>query len=97
MIRSFGNQGTADIWHGRNTSAARKTLPRPLWKRAQRKLDMIDAASELRDLSSPPANRLEKLKGDLEGWYSIRINEQYRVVFQWKRGHAYEVVVCDYH
>ena len=61
------------------------------------KLLMLDAATDLRDLRSPPANRLEKLQGNRAGQYSIRINRQYRVCFVWQRGHAYQVEIVDYH
>lgn len=97
MIVSFGDKGTEDIYHGVNSREARATLPRDLWPVARRKLDMIDAAHSLQDLTAPPSNRLEALKGDLAGWYSIRINDQYRVIFQWKDGGAHEVTIVDYH
>ncbi len=92
------DQGTADIYHGRDTRKARKTLPKDLWNVARRKLDMLNAAASLDDLRVPPANRLEKLAGDLEGLWSIRINDQYRVVFRWseERG-ATDVKIVDYH
>lgn len=64
---------------------------------AARKLDMIDAATVITDLKVPPNNRLEALKGDLKGYYSIRINDQWRVVFRWSNNSAYEVRICDYH
>ena len=94
----FADAGTADIYHGRDTKKARRTLPRDLWNVARRKLDMLNAAVDLNDLKVPPANRLEKLTGDLEGHWSIRINDQYRIVFKWddKNG-ASEVRILDYH
>jgi proteic killer suppression protein len=64
---------------------------------ALRKLVQIDSADELRDLASPPANRLEPLKGDRAGQYSVRINDQHRVCFRWRSGHAYDVEIADYH
>lgn len=64
---------------------------------AQRKLRQLDIAVELRDLRSPPGNRLEALKGDREGQYSIRINDQWRICFAWRDGDAYEVEIVDYH
>jgi proteic killer suppression protein len=64
---------------------------------ALRKLVQVDSAEELRDLGSPPANRLEALRGDRAGQHSIRINDQFRVCFRWKNGHAYEVEIVDYH
>lgn len=64
---------------------------------ALRKLVQLDSAEELRDLGSPPANRLEALRGKRAGQYSIRVNDQYRVCFRWKDGHAYDVEITDYH
>jgi proteic killer suppression protein len=64
---------------------------------AQRKLEMIENAINLEDLRIPPANRLEKLSGDREGQYSIRINDQWRVCLEWRHGHAHEVEIVDYH
>ena len=94
----FADTGTADIYHGRDTKKARRTLPQDLWNVARRKLDMLNAAVNLNDLKVPPANRLEKLTGDLEGHWSIRINDQYRIVLKWddKNG-ASEVGILDYH
>ena len=63
----------------------------------QRKLKMLDVAVRINDLESPPGNRLEALKGQMRGRYSIRVNEQYRVTFRWEDGHADEVAVEDYH
>ena len=64
---------------------------------ALRKLDMLDAAPDLGTLSTLPGNRLERLKGDRKGEYSVRINEQWRICFEWRDGHAYEVEIVDYH
>jgi proteic killer suppression protein len=64
---------------------------------ALRKLDMINAAQAVQDLSSPPGNRLEALSGDLKGYHSIRINDQWRLVFRWSEGKAHEVRIADYH
>jgi proteic killer suppression protein len=66
-------------------------------RQALRKLDLLDAAPDLRTLSTLPGNRLEKLKGDREGQHSIRINDQWRICFVWREGHAYEVEIVDYH
>lgn len=68
-----------------------------LRRTAPRKLLILDAAETLNDLRSPPGNRLEKLRGDRAGEYSIRINEQWRICFQWRDGDAYEVEIADYH
>ena len=96
MIQSFANQTTVDIFLGRNTRDARR-IPTDTWRVAQRKLKMLDVAARVDDLSTPPGNRLERLRGRLHGRYSIRVNDQYRVTFQWKDGHAFEVSVEDYH
>ena len=95
MIASFGDAATEDIFNGRNTKAARK-VPRDLWAIAARKLSALDYAKDLRDLSSP-GNNLEKLKGALTGKYSIRVNDQFRIVFNFDRGEASNVVITDYH
>lgn len=95
MIKSFGTRVTADLYHGRNSRAL--SIPQTIWKTALRKLDMLNYAADLRDLLSPSGNRLEKLSGGLEGFYSIRINDQFRIVFRFHDGHAYEVQIADYH
>lgn len=87
---------TEDFFHGRNTARARK-VPQAISKTARRKLDHINSAAALFDLLSPPGNQLEALKGDLAGFYSIRINEQWRLIFQWRENDAYEVRIIDYH
>ncbi len=69
----------------------------PGWPVAARKLDMINAATELKDLFAPPGNRLEALKGNWKGFHSIRVNDQYRIVFKWVQGQAHQVKVTDYH
>lgn len=96
VIRGFGDQTTTDIFNGEDSKAARR-IPKALWPVARRKLDMINAAQDLQDLKVPPNNRLEKLKGELEGFYSIRVNDQYRVIFRWDSGHADDVQLTDYH
>jgi proteic killer suppression protein len=95
VIASFADTTTEDIFNGKNTKAARR-IPKGLWKIAARKLSSLDYAKELRDLSSP-GNNLEKLKGALAGKYSIRINDQFRIVFNFDRGDAGNVVITDYH
>ena len=97
MIRSFKNSATEDIFNGVNSKAARRICPRSLWKIAAKKLDLLDSAETLDDLRIPPGNRLEALKGEREGQYSIRINEQYRICFFWTRAGAEEVEITDYH
>ncbi|NOZ71401.1 MAG: plasmid maintenance system killer protein [Chloroflexi bacterium] len=97
MIRSFKDAATEDIFNGVNSKAARKACPRSLWKIAAKKLDQLDSAEALNDLRIPPGNRLEALKGEREGQYSIRINEQYRICFFWTNAGAEEVEITDYH
>jgi proteic killer suppression protein len=97
MIRGFADRGTEDIWNGDDSKAARKTCPKTLWPVAVRKLDMLNAAHEEKDLQAPHGNRFERLKGKLSGMCSIRINVQYRILFRWQAGDATDVVIVDYH
>jgi proteic killer suppression protein len=97
VIISFKDEGTEDVFDGRDTMKARKACPRNLWRVARRKLDQINQAAELDDLRVPPGNRLEELRGDREGQHSISINEQYRVCFTWTERGAEEVEIVDYH
>lgn len=97
MIISFKDQATEDIYHDKSSKAARKTCPQNLWRIAQRKLDMLDAATCLDDLKVPPGNRLEALTGDRKGQHSIRINSQYRVCFVWSNAGPTNVEITDYH
>jgi proteic killer suppression protein len=96
VIQSFRDHPAADLFRERNTGSARR-IPRELWRSVQRKLKLLDVAARLEDLAIPAGNRLERLKGDRAGRYSIRINDQYRVTFRWESGNAYEVCVEDYH
>lgn len=93
MIRSFKCQETERIFEGRFS----RRLPQDIQRLAARKLEMLAAASELNSLCVPPANRLEKLKGDREGMYSVRINDQWRVCFNWSGTDAHDVEIVDYH
>jgi toxin HigB-1 len=97
MIISFRNKATEDIYNGLRSKEGRKALPADLWKIAARKLDQLDAAARLDDLKVPPGNHLEKLKEDRAGAYSIRINQQYRICFQWTQNGPAEVEIVDYH
>ena len=97
MIQSFDDPGTKDIFKTLNSKAARKTLSVALHAKAKQKLDMLDFATELKDLKIPPGNRLEALTGNLQGYYSIRINDQWRIVFRWARSAPEAVRICDYH
>jgi len=91
VIKSFADAGSERIWR---TGKTRGSPPASVTKR---KLAMLDSAARLEDLQMPPGNRLEKLKSDRHGQYSIRINDQYRICFTWDKGHAYEVEIVDYH
>ena len=96
MIVSFGDRATEDLFHARPTRRARR-FPRNVVAAALVKLDMLNAAATLLDLRSPPGNRLEALKGDMKGLYSIRVNDQWRLVFHWIADNAHEVRLLDYH
>ena len=97
MIISFANDSTHDVFDGINSKKARKIINPNLIPIAQRKLDMINTALFLNDLKIPPSNHLEALKGNFKGKYSIRINDQYRIVFRWSDQGAEEVEIIDYH
>ena len=97
MILGFKTQGTEDIFNGKNTPIARRTLPSHLWKQAQRRLEVLNAAVALDDLRIPPGNRLEALHGNREGQYSIRINDRYRICFLWTTQGPDDVEIIDYH
>jgi toxin HigB-1 len=96
VIVSFADQATQDVYHGMNSKAARK-LSQQLWERIRDKLDLLNASHTIDDLRAPPANRLEKLGGDWQGFYSIRVNDQYRIVFRFDAGHCSAVQCVDYH
>ena len=96
MIISFGDKATEALFHGRKSKQSRK-LPPDIRRIAVRKLDMINAARALQDLRSPPANKLEALKGEMKGFFSIRINDQWRIIFKWDVSDAHEVQITDYH
>jgi proteic killer suppression protein len=93
MIVSFGNSETEKVWNGIRI----KKLPVEIQEIGRRKLRMINNSVDLRDLRIPPANRLEKLSGELKDFYSIRINDQWRIIFKWKAGNSSEVKIIDYH
>ena len=93
MIKSFKDSETQNIYELRRS----RKLPYDIQQVALRKLRMINNATTLNDLLVPPANRLEKLSGDRAGQYSIRINNQWRVCFEWKGNDAYNVEIADYH
>ena len=93
MITSFGNSETECIWNGERV----KKLPKEIQEIGRRKLRMLNNSIDLIDLRTPPSNRLEKLSGKLKNFYSIRINDQWRIIFKWGAGNASEVKILDYH
>jgi len=96
VIRSLGDAGTEDLFHGKASGRTRR-FPPEVRRVAARKLDVLNAAHALRDLQAPPGNRLEAPSGDFRGFHSIRINDQWRIVFRWNGSDAEEVRVTDYH
>jgi toxin HigB-1 len=97
MAITFRNQGTEDVFNGVSSKAARKVCPPNVVERAREKLFLVDDAETLEDLRIPPGNRLEALRGDRSGEYSIRINRQYRICFRWSEQGARDVEITDYH
>ena len=93
MIISFGNSETEKVWNGIRV----KKLPLEIQNVGRRKLRMLNNSVDLSDLRIPPSNRLEKLAGKLKAFYSIRINDQWRIIFMWNSGNAVEVKIIDYH
>jgi len=93
VIREFADSDTEKLYRGQRP----RKLPTQILLPALRKLLILDAAESLEDLRIPPGNRLEKLKGDREGQYSIRINDRWRICFKWRGGDAYAVEITDYH
>ncbi len=93
MIRHFVDKETERVW---NEERSRK-LPPDIQDTALRKLQLLDAADKIEDLRNPPGNRLEPLKGNRKGQWSIRINGQWRICFVWSDGNAEKVEICDYH
>jgi proteic killer suppression protein len=93
MIISFGDKATKKIWEGERV----KGFPTEIQEIARRKLRMLNNSQDLTDLMIPPSNRLEKLKGNLKDFYSIRINNQWRIIFKWNNGNAEQVEIIDYH
>jgi proteic killer suppression protein len=93
VIKSFANKQAAALFTGQEV----RRMAKPLQKAARRKLMMLEAATTLDTIRATPGNRLEALKGDRKGQYSIRINDQWRVCFRWEAGHAWGVEIVDYH
>jgi len=93
VIKSFRDKQTERVWKREYT----KRLPRDIQERSLMKLQQLNAAGDLKDLSIPTSNQLEALKGNRKGEYSIRINKQWRICFRWRDGHASDVEIADYH
>jgi toxin HigB-1 len=93
VIRSFADKRTEAVFAGEFV----KGLDGQIQQRAREKLMYLHAAADLRDLAVPPSNQLKSLDGDLKGFYSIRINKQWRICFRWNAGDAFEVLIVDYH
>lgn len=96
MIVSFADRATEALYHGETSGTARR-IPSDIRAVAFRKLDMLNAAHTLQDLRSPPGNRLEALQGNLRGYHSIRINDQWRITFRWTESGPGRVSIVDYH
>ena len=93
MIKSFNSKETEKIWQGFRSTK----LPNEIQEIARRKLRMLNNSLDLKDLSIPPSNRLEKLTGNFKDYHSIRINDQWRIIFKWAKGHSTNVEIIDYH
>ena len=93
MIISFGSKETEKIWDGERI----KKIPMEIQQIGRRKLRMLNNSQNIADLMIPPSNRLEKLSGKLKDYYSIRINDQWRIIFKWENNHSCEVEIIDYH
>ena len=93
MINNFSCKETEKVWNGMASSK----FPPGIQQTARRKLVIIDSAISINDLRVPPGNRLEKLRGNLNLYYSLRINNQWRIIFMWRNGIAYDVAILDYH
>jgi toxin HigB-1 len=97
MIVSFRDAATRSVYDGVESKVARRRLPVELWRTARRKLDQLDTVTRLDQLSVPPGNALERLRGDRAGQHSIRINDQYRICFVWTERGPSQVEITDYH
>ena len=93
MIKSFNSKETEKIWRGIRSTK----LPNEIQEVARRKLRMLNNSVDLKDLTIPPSNKLEKLKGELKDFHSIRKNDQWRIIFKWVKGHSTKVEIIDYH
>ncbi len=97
MIKTFKSKDAENIFDGIENHATKKLLPINLHDKAQRLFDQINASTKIETLRVPPGNHLEKLKGKLKGYWSIRINKQWRIIFKWENGDALDVDIVDYH
>ena len=97
MIVTFHDAGVEDVFNGENTKAAKKVCPEVVWRVARRKLDQLDSVTRLDELRVPPGNRLKALSRDRKGQHSIRINDQYRICFEWTSSGPANVEIVDYH
>jgi len=97
VIHSFADKATEELFLGVDSRRARRACPQALWAVVRRKLDQLNRVKDLPELSIPPGNRLERLRGNREGQHSIRINEKYRICFRWEENDAHQVEVTDYH
>ena len=93
MIRSFADPRTEEVFHGNSP----RGFPPDILANARRRLDQINHVDSLRDLAVPPGNRLERFLGNLKDFYSVRVGRQWRIIFRWRDGHAYDVELIDYH
>jgi len=93
MIRTFKDRETERIWNGQSS----RKFPIEIQNTARRKLRLLNNAQDLQDLRVPPGNRMEALRGDRKGQHSIRVNDQFRLCFEWRQGDAYQVEIADYH
>ena len=96
MLRTIADKTTQDVYDGVNSRYARK-VPKELHGKARRLLDQLNAAPSIEFLRIPPSNRLEKLRGDLAGCWSLRINDEWRIIFRWEGNDAHDVQIVDYH
>ena len=96
MINNFSSKTAQDIFDGVSSKFARK-IDKKLYAKITRLFDQLNAVLEVEELRSPPGNRLEKLKGDLKDFWSLRVNDQYRIIFKWRKGVAFDVDIIDYH
>ena len=97
MIVTFHDAGTEDVFNGVNTKAAKKVCPEVVWRVARRNLDQLDSVTRLDELRIPPGNRLEALSRDRRGQHSIRINDQFRICFEWTSSGPANIEIVDYH